>query len=51
MDFWILSGKELPNDLMDIFSALGEIQYQYDWVISDHDVYFAPHTPDAVRER
>ena len=51
MDSWMLSRKDLPNDLMDIFSALGEIQYQYDWVISDHDMYFGSNTPDAVRER
>ena len=45
------SRKDLPNDLMDIFSALGDIQYRYDWVISDHDMYFGSNTPDAVRER
>ena len=51
MDFWMLARNELPNDLMDIFSALGDLQYQYDWIISDHDLYFAPDTPDSVRER
>ena len=51
MDFWMLARRGLPGDLLDIFTALGDLQYQYDWIISDHDLYFAPNAPDTVRER
>lgn len=51
MDFWMLERQNLPGDLPDVFTALGDLQHRYDWVISDHDLYFAPNTPDTVRER
>ncbi len=33
MDFWMIARQDLKNDLPDIFSALDNLQYQYDWVI------------------
>ena len=51
MDFWMLSRDTLSNDLMDIFSALHDIQYQCDWVVSDMNLYFSPDAPDEVRKR
>lgn len=51
MDFWMLARRDLPGDLLDIFTTLGDLQYQYDWVISDHDLYFAPNTPEEVCRR
>ncbi len=51
MDAWIFSRNDCPNDLLGIFSALGDLQYQYDWVISDTGLYFMPDTPDEVRRR
>lgn len=38
MDVWMLNRKTLPNDLLDIFSALVNLQAQYDWVITDHSM-------------
>ena len=51
MDFWMFDRRTLKNDLLDLFSALGDLQYRYDWVISDHDIWYAESCPDAVRKR
>ena len=51
MDFWMIARQELPHDLLDIFSALGDLQYQYDWVITDHDLWYAESCPEEVRKR
>ena len=51
MDFWMVSRQNLKNDLLDIFSALGDLQYQYDWVITDHDIWYAEDCPESVRKR
>lgn len=51
MDFWMFDRKAIKNGLLDLFSALGNLQYSYDWIISDHDVWFAKSCPDAVRKR
>lgn len=51
MDFWMIARQELPHDLLDIFSALGDLQYQYDWVITDHDLWYAESCPEEVRRR
>ncbi len=51
MDVWIISRKELKNDLLEIFSALGALQYQYDWIISDHDMWYSENCPDEVKKR
>lgn len=51
MDSWMLDRKTLENDLLGLFSALGDLQYQYDWIISDHDIWYAESCPDAVKER
>ena len=51
MDFWMLARRDLPGDLLDIFTVLGNLQYQYDWIISDHDMYFMPDAPEEVRKR
>ena len=40
MDVWMLNRMILPNDLLDIFSALGNLQAQYDWVITDHSMWY-----------
>lgn len=47
----MLARKDLPGDLLDIFTALGDLQYRYDWIVSDHDMYFAPNAPEDVRRR
>lgn len=51
MDFWMIARKDLKNDLLDIFSALGDLQYQYDWVITDHDLWYGETCPDEVKKR
>ena len=51
MDFWMIARQELKHDLLDIFSALGDLQYQYDWVITDHDLWYAENCPEEVRRR
>ena len=51
MDFWMIARQDLKNDLLDIFSALDNLQYQYDWVITDHDLWYAENCPDTVRKR
>ncbi len=47
----MISRNDLSNDLMGIFSPLDNIQYQYDWVISDTDLYFSQDAPDEIRKR
>jgi hypothetical protein len=47
----MIQRQELPGDLLGLFTALGDLQYQFDWVISDTDLYFLPDTPEAVRKR
>ena len=47
MDVWMLNRKILPNDLLDIFSALGNLQAQYDWVITNHSMWYG----ETVRKR
>lgn len=51
MDVWMISRKELKNDLLDIFSALGDLQYQFDWIISDHDIWYGQNCPPEIRKR
>ena len=51
MDVWMLNRKILPNDLLDIFSALGNLQAQYDWVITDHSMWYGKNCPEAVCKR
>lgn len=51
MDAWMISRSELKNDLLEIFSALGDLQYQFDWVISDHDMWYSANCPNAVKKR
>lgn len=51
MDFWMLTRSELKDDLLDIFSALGDLQYRYDWVITDHMLWYSADCPDEVRRR
>lgn len=43
--------QELKHDLLDIFSALGDLQYQYDWFITDHDLWYTKNCPEEVRRR
>ena len=47
MDVWMLNRMILPNDLLDIFSALGNLQAQCDWVITDHSMWYGK----TVRKR
>ena len=51
MDFWMLSRRELKNDLLDIFSALDDLQYKFDWIISDHDMWYSANCPEEVKTR
>ena len=51
MDFWMIARQDLKQDLLDIFSALGNLQYQYDWVITDHGLWYGENCPDDVRKR
>ena len=51
MDFWMIARQDLKNDLLEIFSALGDLQYQYDWVVTDHDLWYGENCPDEVRKR
>lgn len=51
MDFWMIARQELKHDLLDIFSVLGNLQHQYDWVITDHDLWYAENCPEEVRRR
>ena len=51
MDAWMISRQELKNDLLDIFSALDDLQYQFDWVISDHDMWYSKNCPGEVKKR
>lgn len=51
MDFWMISRSDLKDDLMTLFTALDGLQYRYDWVISDTDLYFRPDTPENVKAR
>ena len=51
MDVWMLNRKILPNDLLDIFSALGNLQAQYDWVITNHSMWYGKYCPEAVCKR
>ena len=51
MDFWMISRQELNHDLLDIFDALHDLQYQYDWVISDHDMWYGSDCPEDVKKR
>lgn len=43
--------QNLKNDLLDIFSALDDLQYQYDWLITDHDLWYSEKCPDTVCRR
>ena len=51
MDVWMLNRMILPNDLLDIFSALGNLQAQYDWVITNHSMWYGKNCPEAVCKR
>ena len=51
MDVWMISRRELKNDLLEILSALGGLQNQYDWIISDHDMWYSENCPDDVNKR
>ena len=51
MDVWALKRTSLPRDLLTVLAALGDLQYRYDWVISDTDIYYRPDTPQEVKER
>ena len=51
MDAWMISRQELKHDLQDIFSGLSNLQYQFDWFISDHDLWYSENCPDEVKKR
>lgn len=51
MDCWMISRSDLKNDLMEIFVALDDLQDQYDWIISDHDIFYSKECPESVRQR
>ena len=45
----MISRKELKNDLLDIFSALDDLQYKFDWIVSNHDMWYDPNCPEEVK--
>lgn len=47
----MISRNKLSNDLLEIFSALGNLQYQFDWVITDHDMWYDANCPEEVKRR
>lgn len=51
MDFWMAARQNLKNDLLDRFSALDDLQYQYDWVITDHELWHLEKCLDTVCRR
>lgn len=51
MDFWTVERKELEGDLRFLLTALGDLERQYDWVVSDHDVWYGEGCPADVREQ
>lgn len=53
MDFWMINRKHLKDDLLEIFSALDNIQYKYDWIVSDVDIYYPQreNTPEEIKAR
>ena len=51
MDLWMIARQDLKGDLLELFSALGDLQYQYDWVITDHDMWYSKDCPEEVRRR
>ena len=53
MDFWMIERKHLKVDLLEIFSALDNIQYKYDWIISNADIFYPQleNTPKEIKDR
>ena len=51
MDVWMISRQELKKDLLDIYAALDDIQFKYDWIISDHDIWYSADCPKDVKSR
>ena len=51
MDVWMIARKELKNDLPEILAALDDSQYQFDWIVSDHDMWYSANCPEEVRKR
>ena len=49
MDAWMLDRRVLKHDLLDIFAALGNLQTQYDWVITGHSMWYGKNCPEDVR--
>ena len=51
MDVRVLDRAGLQNDLLEIFTALGDLQYRYDWVITDHEMWYSEACPEDVKRR
>lgn len=51
MNVWVLSREGLQNDLLEIFTALGDLQYRYDWVITGHEMWYGETCPEDVKKR
>ena len=52
MDVWMLGrGRNAEDDLLGIFSALDDLQYRYDWVITDHGMWYGARCPEQVKKR
>ena len=51
MDVWMLDRSGFKDDLLGLFSALGDLQYRYDWVITDHGMWYGRTCPEAVKRR
>jgi hypothetical protein len=44
-------GNMSPSDLEDLFFSLEDVLSQYDWLISDTDLFFKPAAPQALKDR
>lgn len=51
MDVWMISRKELKKDLLEIFEAVGNLQYRFDWIVSDHNMWYSADCPEDVKKR
>lgn len=54
MDFWMIDRSDLKNnDLLGIFSRLDNFQLDFDWIVSDADIYYLlrENTPQKIKDR
>lgn len=51
MDVWMLARGDIKDDLLGLFAVLGGLQYQYDWIVTSHDLWYSAGCPEAVKKR